>query len=1661
MRFEGHSSDNLGDTVMAAVIVLAATALIPLVSVVSFSLYLSSHPASPIPLVFRRRQVQLPVIADEGLAPMRDAFEIENPVVCVDGEPVRPEQFWRRQFQLKVALFATYLLPLAANIALMVLTILSSEGLEEHVRVRMLLLPTFLAPAHLATLIMTMWFFGQHETSTHWATTIHLAANMLTQFMVVGFLAIVPSTPMPTKPISVASFAVHPPVSLISTLTSVLPLLQFIPLFIVLNIRRGPQMYIPIKELLPAKIFEAIPPDHPCLNPDIPNVTDEVAVTIPEWMLFSYSAVLIERSKLNDSIDVWDLPMLQADQRALPNYIKFKAAYGKRSYRLGKWEGYNLLWTLAKVNKWLLIAQASLAAVTGVLYYSPHLLLNFFLTYLENDPSRKNPAWGWVFALGILVSNLFVYLIAGIIYSIASVNLRVRFRLQLNSILFSKTLRKKDIAAVGDDTGKSTDKDKKSKHDKAKKNDKSDEDDEGMSSKSQIMTLFTVDVDRIGDFVFHTFTLVDGPIEIVVASFFLLNLLGSSALIGLLTTLLCLPLSHFASKVVVRSQEGLMKARDQRTALMNEVLQGIRMLKFMAWERPFEARVNKIRREELAWQRRNFQIEFAFDVLWAFTPILVTIVSFIHYTVIRGERLTPAIAFTSIAVFDELRFALNALPETFIESLQGFVSCRRVERYMSLAEVNPVTDFDGGDIVLTNATFTWPTDDSASGPKSTAPTPRPAFSLAGLTLRFPKCKLSLICGRLGSGKSLLLNGLLGEADLVAGQARVPRSQPDTMSVSNGGKLILDADWLLPGMVGYVPQQAWLQNASIKENIIFSAPWNRERYDAVIIACSLTNDLEILEDGDETEIGEKGVNLSGGQKARVSLARAIYSRASTLYLDDVLSAVDAHTAHAIMENCIRGPLTAGRTVLLVSHHTALVSPSAAFIVALDNGDVKFAGTRQDFVNGGLMKELEAEDPESQPTAGEVAEEKTVEENISDAKKPTHKLLEIISGELSVTGSETGSETSTIAPTDEGTTLDASSDRLITQKAPRKLIEDEKRVRGRIAWSVWEKYFSALGGPIWWTVFIVATIVSTIVPIFERGWVSYWSDDDGKRPQHSSTFYVSGYAAITITGCFLTNLPYAVVYVGNLRASSILHAGMLKAVLFAPLRFHDTTNRGRLLNRFGKDIEGLDSKLANNFGRTIQYGLKVVCTVTVITYTGGWRFVVALCLVTVLYYNAGSVYGQASRDMRRLDSVTRSPVYSLSGETVSGVGVIRAFGASTVALAEMMKLSDTNTLCFAWMWTVNRWLSSRFNVLSSIMVGVTAMAMLMAGASASVAGFSLAFAGTIMHDLIFVIRRFVQLEQSMVALERIKEYTDVVQEAPEFVEPRPPASWPADGAIEVDNLVIRYAPNLPDVLHGISFSVAPREKIGIVGATGCGKSTLALSFFRFVEATSGKIVIDGVDIAKIGITDLRSRIMIIPQDPTILSGTLRSTLDVFDEYDDSEIYEALRRVHLIKAGEEVDRAEAAGSDEETAVARNANVFTDLSYPVTEGGDNFSSGEKQLICMARAILRRNKVLLMDEATASIDYETDELISTTIRAEFSDSTIITIAHRIHTIIDFDKVLVMHRGTIAEYASPAELLRDTKSRFYALCRATGRNEFRHLREAALAAEQRRAQETL
>ncbi|TRM63381.1 P-loop containing nucleoside triphosphate hydrolase protein [Schizophyllum amplum] len=1216
------------------------------------------------------------------------------------------------------------------------------------------------------------------------------------------------------------------------------------------------------------------------------------------------------------------------------------------------------------------------------------------------------------------------------------------------------------------------------------------------------MTLMTTDVDRVSEFAWHLFSLIDSPIEIVIGSWFLYDLLGPSCFVGLAATVMFLPMNHFAGKIVVSAQDNLMRARDERVALMNEVLGAIRMLKFMAWERSFEARVLRVREKELRYQRLNYVIEMLWNAIWNASPILVTLVAFWHFAVLRGQPLGPATAFTSIMVFTEMKFALNALPETFINMLQSLVSLRRIEKYLGAAEVKGLGGLSKASsslaaeptpIELRSCTLTWPQERSAgtpmvgvgvpSAPPSTsgtmeastsgtmeaststameasmassptalgASTPRPSFVLQDLTLRFPPGALSLVCGKLGSGKTLLLLALLGEADVLAGQLSCPRSPPDALAVfareaeEKGG--IPAESWVVPGVCAYVPQAAWLRNASIKDNILFSLPYDQARYDAVLEACALTADLDVLEDGDAAEIGERGVNLSGGQKARVSLARAVYSRAETLLLDDVLSAVDAHTAQHLFTKCLMGELMKGRTVVLVSHHVQLCvggkgsgdnkasktkqAAGAEYVVALDNGTVKYAGDVETFrssdVMAGLVQAVDAvEEDEKEEGAIEQGLD-VMEEHASPAE---HSQV------ATTAHGVTPSELKTAPQAHAGPPSKA-------KKPPRKLVEEEKRAVGRIGRDIWLSYIRACGNNWYWGLFAFVFIVSALSPVAENGWLRYWSSQELTPPQDrkSAGYYIGIYAAVSFAGLVVTTLRWFSLYGGSIHASRVLYKRLLESVLFANIRFHDTVSRGRVLNRFGKDFEGIDSSLSDNFGRTAMYTLSTATTIITVSVVGGPPFVAAAIVIGFFYYQVGKVYGQTSRDMRRLDSVTRSPLYSLYGETISGVTILRAFGASTKFMRDMLRCVDTNANPYYWMWGVNRWLSVRFNLLSSVVVGVAAVViMLTPRVDAAFAGFALAFANSITGDLLFMVRRFVGLEQSMVALERVKEYSELKREAPEFIEPRPPASWPERGEIVVEDLVIQYAPELPPVLHELSFEVKPGEKVAVLGRTGSGKSTLALSFFRFVEATKGRIYIDGLDIEKVGLTDLRSRLTIIPQDPTILSGTLRSTLDVFEEYEDAEIYEALRRVHLIPSEDSPDLVPGA---------INANVFRNLDGVVSEGGENFSTGEKQLLCMARALLKRSKVLFMDEATASVDYATDELIGKTIRQEFADSTILTIAHRLRTVIDYDRVMLLDNGRIAEFDRPATLLQNTSSKFYSLCKATGKEEFAMLRKLA------------
>lgn len=1552
-------------------------------------------------------KIQLPTHGEDEDSLLRDPFDVTRPEDAIDGYPIDEGNFWNKVRLWK--LFTCFLLAIIVvlqSISLGWTFIVDDERHSQYVYA-----------LHVAYAFYSTILAGQavyHSTlKAHSTSIIHLAILTVVPTSLLFTAAILPSS----HPVSI-TLAQNVP--FLFWLYYAVLALYFVATLITFTMPTGPPLYFPPENIYSEKTILS------ATNPDQNNVCGVVGASVWDYLLFSYTTKVVMLGFTSESLEIGDLPIVPRNMRATHLYTTMKRTMRSVKWRLKFWKprigsGWQLAYQLLRVNILPMTALLVLAMFSACLFYAPPLFLQQVVLYLESDPERKDRSWGWFHVVGLFFANTLSYLATGQLFSLATTTIQVRIRIQLNTVLFGKTLVRKDVAssASGVDNGKNGD----------KANDSKDDEDD-FSGKAQIMTLMTTDVDRVSDFSWHMFSLVDSPVEIIIGTLFLYKLLGVSCFIGLAVICLFLPLNHYGGKVVI--------------------LGAIRMLKFMAWERSFEKRVLAVRDKELRYQKLSYLVEVLFNVLWDGSPIVVTIVSFWHFAIVRGQTLTPSIAFTSILVFNEMKFALNALPETFINMLQSFVSLRRIEKYLHASEVTPVPPLSMQTqiIALQNATITWPQDRTLTGSAtpSAASTPRNKFMLLDLALSFPEGELSLVCGKLGSGKTLLLLALLGEADVLAGQVVCPRSPPDALA-QFAGQLVSPEEWVVKGVCAYVPQTAWLRNASIKENILFNLPFDAERYQKTIEVCALVADFLILEDGDESEIGERGVNLSGGQKARVSLARAVYSRASVLLLDDVLSAVDAHTAHHLYHQCLKGDLMQGRTVILVSHHVQLSLSGATYVVALDNGRVVFQGDRETFQASNVIDTLvhsggvDGEDKDKEPKKGRRAtiDASTSAVPVLTTEEPGHSNSGEATGATTPTETDPNSEVSSTAFTSEDT---AKADKPQERKSPRKLVEEEKRAVGHIRREIWETYIRALGGWKFWTVFVFAMILGALSPVLENWWLKTWSGaDPAEAERRGPVFYVSIYAAVTITGLFLNVFRFYVLYMGSINASAVLYKRLLEAVLFANIRFHDTISRGRVLNRFGKDFEGIDSSMADNFGRSIFYGLAALTTIATVSVIGGIPFICAGVCLGYVYYNVAKVYGQTARDMRRLDSVTRSPLYSIYGETIAGVTILRAFGASSKFLRDMIRCVDTNANPYYWMWGVNRWLSTRFSLLSSALLGLTGfVAVLSPSISAALGGFALMFASSITHNLLFLARRFVGLEQSMVALERVKEYSELKREPAEFVEPRPSPTWPDKGHIKCNDLVIRYAPDLPDVLHRLNFEVQPGEKVGILGRTGSGKSTLALSFFRFVEATDGNIVVDGVDISKIGLTDLRGRLTIIPQDPTILSGTLRSTLDVFDEYQDAEIFEALRRVHLIPS---------ADTPEEIPEEINVNIFRNLDASVSEGGENFSTGEKQLLCMARAILKRSKVLVMDEATASVDYATDELISKTIRQEFASSTILTIAHRLRTVIDYDKVMILDTGRIVEFDRPATLLADPNSKFHQLCKATGKREFSTLKKLA------------
>ncbi|VVT55606.1 uncharacterized protein SAPINGB_P004665 [Magnusiomyces paraingens] len=1373
----------------------------------------------------------------------------------------------------------------------------------------------------------------------------------------------------------------------------------------------------------------------------------------------------------------------------------------------GTTEKRSLIFSLVKYFANLLIISNSWTFLYSLLSFGPPFLLKVILEYVDN-PSRTPSSVVWLYVFALFFCGVISNSVQG-----QSLFIGRRICIQLRSILigeiYTKTLRRRATVAKSSKLGQADDEEgeEEAENDNTK-DDKTTDKDDTQANHGAIINLMAVDTFKVSEICAYLHFISQGVFVTVLCVFFLYLLIGWSSFIGAGSMILLMPIQFRLSRMYSKSQTQLMAATDRRINKLNEVLQSIRIIKFFAWEEKFSESVMEIREEELKHLRTRYILWSAATLVYFTIPIVVTVLTFGSYIFIQKHLLTAPVAFTALALLNVMRNPVEQMAEVVTELLQAKVSLDRIEDFLNEKEtskysqlsVHP-TSGSNTRIGFQNATFSWESSDISNTSKTD-------FKLRDIDVDFKVGELNVIIGPTGSGKTSLLLALLGEMELAAGSIYLP-----------GGclrdQVVPDAATGLAETVAYCSQSAWLLNDTLRNNVLFGSEYDHDRYNAVIDACSLRRDLEILDAGDQTEIGEKGITLSGGQKQRVSLARAFYSNSRHLILDDCLSAVDSHTALWIYQHCLTGPLALNRTIILVSHNVALTISQASKVIVMDNGRVKAQGTPTVLLAQGHLGDDELTSASVTRAASSVNLKAHGSNSSAIATSVHNQLVPKTFGE------EVAAK---LSEEPDPSIIEEENDKKKKKKGSGKLVAEETKQEGSVSTDVYLAYMKAMGGKSFWIFLISLFLFQPVLDITKSWWIKIWTQAiTEKNPDqitvenihyvapsllshcysylyyhslnflsnsnnagiastvrawdektHGSVFYMVMYIVISIVFATFTTFNVLVSYLGGINASRKLFKKLLDNVLQSKIRFFDSTPIGRIMNRFSKDMEGVDQELPTMASSVFRFILGSLATTFLIAYiTPG--FLIFGIFIMSLYWLIGIFYLSASREIKRIDSISKSPIYQHFGETLSGVSTIRAYGVGNRFISDSFSKVDNNNRPFFYLWVANRWLSFRID-LAGALVSFSSAAMIILntkGLSAGLAGLSLSYALTFNDYVLWIVRLYAVLEMNMNSIERLQEYMDIEKEAPAVIEgSRPPANWPSKGEIEVHDLSLRYAPDLPMVIRNVTFNVPAFSKIGIVGRTGAGKSTIITAFFRFLEAETGYIKIDGIDISKIGLRDLRQNLAIIPQDPTLFQGTIRSNLDPFDQYTDDEIYEALRRVHLIKPEElssivrrikgkgksissghstplrattamdsAASSAIAAAAAAKAAEGENVNLFHDLNTAVAEGGSNLSQGQRQLMCLARSLLKSPKVLLLDEATASIDYESDAQIQKTIRAEFAQTTILTIAHRLRSIADYDRILVMDAGRAVEYDHPHVLLQNTGSIFYSMCANSGELE--------------------
>ncbi|NWT64717.1 MRP7 protein, partial [Prunella himalayana] len=1196
----------------------------------------------------------------------------------------------------------------------------------------------------------------------------------------------------------------------------------------------------------------------------------------------------------------------------------------------------------------------------SLLDFSGPLLLNLLVNFME---SRQEPlSHGILYALGLFAG------------SFVGAVLRSQFRYEMNkmalmvraaviSAIYRKALRVSSTSLARFTVG-------------------------------EIVNFMSTDTNRLVNFCHSFHELWSLPAQLAITLYLLYQQVGIAFLGGVALALLLVPINKVIANRIMANNEKMLKHKDTRVKLMTEFLCGIRVIKFYAWEKHFSTRIKSCRAKELQKLRAVSYLDALCVYMWAALPVVVSIAIFVTY-VLLGHQLTATKVFTALALVGMLILPLNAFPWVLNGILEAKVSLDRIQQFFELMDqdLEAYYALDSPSDTATAmemqcAAFSWvPVEEESTRQPSSTGTLQ--LHIENLSVR--KGMLLGVVGKVGSGKSSLLAAITGEL------------------IKQGGRVYV-CD--LEQGFGLATQEPWIQFTTVRKNILFGREYDARLYEQVLEACALSEDLNILPAGDQTEVGESGVTLSGGQKARIALARAVYQEKELYLLDDPLAAVDADVASHIMRKCIFGVLK-HKTRVLCTHRTEFLEKADALLL-MDNGRIVKTGTPADILPlveaFPKFKDTDKEDKDKAPN--EQGQEEAIK---TEAEEPTQ------------------------------------NNNLIHK-------EEEKK-EGAVAFQVYKAYWMAMGSCLaisilfslflmqasrnvsdWWLSYWISSISQTantsvlacsaslpspeLLLFSTAGLVSPIQDlDKTPAPPNGSVdvnFYLIVYGSIAGANSLFTIIRAFLFAYGALRAAAVIHDRLLQRVLKATVTFFDTTPTGRILNRFSSDLYCVDDNLPfilNIFLANI-YGL--LGMLVIMTYGLPWIGLVLLPLA-VVYFFIQRYYRFTSRELKRLHSITQSPIYTHFSETLSGLSTIRAMRATKRFELENQLHLEQNQRCLFASNTVMEWLDIRLQMIGvAVVTAIAGIAIIQHQkqlGNPGLVGLALSYALSVTNLLSGLISSFTHTEMMMVSVERTEEYTTDIPMEPQdrLVQVKAQmcsqvsADWPSKGLVEFQQVVLAYRAGLPNALDGVSFTVYPGEKLGIVGRTGSGKSTLFLALFRMVEIKSGQILLDGVDSQLVGLEELRSRLAIIPQDPFLFSGSIRENLDPQGTRTDAELREVLEQCHLWDAVTQMGGLDSA---------------------LGERGKSLSVGQRQLVCLARALLTQAKVLCIDEATASVDQKTDQLLQQTIRQRFADKTVLTIAHRLNTILDSDRVLVMQAGRVAELDSPARLSQKDGSLF-------------------------------